>query len=407
MRRLRLEGLDRTAGQQLLQHQGVELTSNSAQKIVDNYQGNPLALKISATAIQELFDNNIDNFLSENITILPGISHFIDQQIKRLSVLEQAILFWLAIEREPISLSELSQLLFPSVTTPRIIATVESLKRRSLLESSQVGFTLQTVVMEFMTEHFIQTITTEISSGQLTILRSHALIKATSKDYIRETQIRLILTPIIDSLLGIFNSPINLQNALNQSIKILQQNYAQESNYGAGNIVNLLRQLKIDFTGYDFSGLTLRQAYLQDTNLYQVDLSHGELRECVLAETFGGITDVAFSPDGTLLATSDTLGDLQIWDSHYFQKLACCRGHVHWVWSVCFNPDGTHLISGGQDQTVRIWDVATGHCLQVLEGHQGIVTAVTLSPDGTLIASSSQDQTVNLWSLKTGKLLKT
>lgn len=407
VRRLKLEGLNYDAGQQLLQHQGIQLTFDNAQKIVDSYQGNPLALKISATAIQELFKNNIDDFLSENITVLSGISHFIDQQIKRLSILEQAILFWLAIEREPIPFSELSHLLFPSVTSPNLIATVESLQRRSLVESSQMGFTLQPVVMEFMTEYLIQTITTEISSGKLAILRSHALIKATSKDYIRETQIRLILTPIIDSLLTIFDNQLNLKKVLNQLIKFLQQDYRSESNYGAGNIVNLLRQLKIDFTGYDFSGLTLRQAYLLDTNLYQVNLSHGELRECVLAETFGGITDVAFSQDGSLLATSDTLGDLQIWDSRHFQKIACCRGHVHWVWSVCFNHDGTRLISGGQDQTVRIWDAMTGHCLQVLQGHQGIVTSVILSPDGELIASSSQDQTVKLWSLKTGELLKT
>jgi WD40 repeat protein len=64
---------------------------------------------------------------------------------------------------------------------------------------------------------------------------------------------------------------------------------------------------------------------------------------------------------------------------------------------VAFSPDGSTLASASYDETVRLWDARSGAALQTLEGHSGTVNAVAFSPDGSTLASASYDGTVRLW----------
>ncbi len=82
------------------------------------------------------------------------------------------------------------------------------------------------------------------------------------------------------------------------------------------------------------------------------------------------------------------------------QKL---EGHTDNVTAVAFSQDGSLLASASWDQTVRLWNPATGQEMQELEGHTNRVTAVAFSQDGSLLASASDDQTVRLWNPATGQ----
>ncbi len=78
---------------------------------------------------------------------------------------------------------------------------------------------------------------------------NYALIKAQTKDYVRESQIRIILGPIIDRLRNTFKSQRDVEYKLKKILLKLQQKHATTSGYAGGNIVNLLCQLKVNLIG--------------------------------------------------------------------------------------------------------------------------------------------------------------
>ncbi|EDO03054.1 hypothetical protein SS1G_05532 [Sclerotinia sclerotiorum 1980 UF-70] len=119
------------------------------------------------------------------------------------------------------------------------------------------------------------------------------------------------------------------------------------------------------------------------------------------------VRSVAFSPDGTKVASGSDDRTIRLWDAATGESLQTLEGHSNWVRSVAFSPDGTKVASGSDDRTIRLWDTATGESLQTLEGHSDGVTSVAFSPDGTKVASGSYDQTIRLWDAATGESLQT
>ncbi|MDZ7950492.1 NB-ARC domain-containing protein [Nostoc sp. DedQUE09] len=403
VRSLKLSGLKHDEGYLIFQEKGFAISQHNSQALIKHYAGNPLALKIVATTIIELFNGDIGQFLEQGIVIFGDIRELLEQQFNRLSALEQQIMYWLAINREWISLGELAQDIVPSPNQKTLIEALESLLRRSLIENSRANFTQQPVVMEYVIDRFIDEVNQELNSQQVGLLHTLALIKATAKDYLRNTQIRLILKPIAERLQAQF---ANVEKYLNQLLSNLRLLAAQTPGYAIGNIINLLWQLKIDVSGYDFSELTIWQAYLQGMNLHQVNLTNSNLTKSVFTQTNAGILSAAFSGDGKLLATG-TDNEICLWQVADSQQLLYYRGHTGWVVSVAFSLDGQILASGSNDHTIKLWDIQTGQCLKTLRGHSSWVQCVAFNPDGQILASGSNDHTIKLWNIQTGQCFKT
>ncbi|KAH6883935.1 putative wd40 protein [Thelonectria olida] len=109
------------------------------------------------------------------------------------------------------------------------------------------------------------------------------------------------------------------------------------------------------------------------------------------------VTSVAFSPDGTLVASASLDRIVRLWRSNDGACVRELKGHEDSVRSVAFSPDGMLVASASVDRMVRLWRSNDGTCMQELKGHEDSVNSVAFSPDGTLVASASRDRTVRLW----------
>lgn len=412
VRTITLQGLNLMEGKRVLNATGLASSKDEASFLVKRCSGNPLMLKILASSIHDLFNGDINSFLQQKVTIFNGVRQLLERQFQRLTDLEIQVMYWLAINREPISPDRLQSDIVPSPSGSNLLEALVSLAGRSLIERTSEGFTQQPVVMEYITDKLIENISSEIIESivpgiplSFTPLKNFALVKATAKDYVRESQIRLILVPLIQIAIAQFGSKQALLKHLLEIVNQLRSHPPRLQGYITGNIINLIVHLCSDLTNLDFSHLTIRQAYLKEVTLHGCNFSYADVKECVFAESLASIIAVAFSPDGRLLATGDSTGQIQVRQISESKQLFTCRGHSGWVWFVRFSPNNQILASCGQDHSIRLWDVSTGECIRMLDGHVSMVNSIDFSPDGQILVSGSEDAEIKLWYVATGELL--
>ncbi len=181
---------------------------------------------------------------------------------------------------------------------------------------------------------------------------------------------------------------------------------AQQPGYLAGNLLNLLSHLHSDLRGMDFSHPVIRQAYVQGVMLPEVNFAHAHFISPIFSNTFGNILSVACSPIGHTAAGTSS-GDILVYDSLSGTLCLTCRGHSDGVWSLAFSPDGSLLASSSDDANVRLWDSASGECLSLLQGHTNRARSIAFSPDGSKLASGSDDQAIRIWDTRSGRCFQT
>ena len=118
----------------------------------------------------------------------------------------------------------------------------------------------------------------------------------------------------------------------------------------------------------------------------------------------GTIGEVAWSADGKSFAVGSSIG-IYLYAAETFEEtnfLASNSG----VSNIAYSPDGTTLASGFYDGTVKIWDVASGNELRTLDGHTQYVTIVAYSPDGKILATTAYYEPTKLWDVASGQELR-
>jgi WD40 repeat protein len=442
VRSLRLSGLSQEAARSLLSDKDLRGESSAWLQLIASYAGNPLALKIVGQAIVDLFAGDIVPFLHSGELIFNGIRVVLRQQVARLTPLEQTLLTWLAVVREWTSLETLLSLLVKRPTRARVLEALEALWRRSLIERGEgASFTLQSVVMEYVTDALLDHLSEEIRTMALDHLHRYALEQAHAKDYVRAIQVRLLVRPLLERLRAELGADGLVETHL---LRLLEQFRAEDTatqGYGPANVLSLLKELRGHLRGLDLSQLSIRGASLQGVEMQDASLAGATLRDSTFTETFdatwsvgisgngtywavgsergevcvwreGGkllhlawqahtntVKSLAFSPDERTLATSSWDGAIKLWDLE--------RGALLWTdWQtssiqrLAFAPDGRTLASASWDQTVKLWDVESHRLRETLTGHTDKVLAVVWSPDGHLVASCGLDRTIWLWDVE-------
>ena len=185
VRSLQLAGLTEAEGQELFKAKSFSGSEEQEKLLIERYRGNPLALKIVATTTEELFDGDVSQFLEQGTAVFGDIWELLEQQFERLAALEKQIMYWLAVNRDWVSLVELREDIVPLVSQRELLKALESLQQRSLIEKNSATFTQQPAVMEYITDRFIEQVCKEIITGELAVFNSTPIIKSQSKDYIR------------------------------------------------------------------------------------------------------------------------------------------------------------------------------------------------------------------------------
>jgi WD40 repeat protein/transcriptional regulator with XRE-family HTH domain len=413
VRALALAGLGVDDGQALLSDKRLAGDAEHWQALVTGCGGNGLALKLTGQTIRDLFDGSIAAYLeftaSSASPVVGGLRQLLDEQIQRLSQPERDLLRWLAVEQEPVSFAALAGTFGSRGGPSAALAAVEGLRRRSMLERDErrSGFTLHSVVLEYVTEQLVEAAVQEVRFGELEQLVAQPLVKATAPDYVRRGQEQLIAAPVLDRLVATYGSPRRVEQRLLELLDDFRHQPSQEQGYGPGNLVNLLRLLRDDLRQVDLSGLEIRQAFLQGLEAQGASLANSHLDQVVLAEAFKYPTSVTLSADGAYLVAGTSAGEVCLWRVADRALLAALPGHAAGVRGVALSGDNRVLASASYDATVRLWEVESGRLLAVLQEHDGLVYAVALTDDGQLVASGSQDGTVKLWATGSGRLLAT
>ena len=407
-----LGGLGVSEGQVLLADKQLSGNAEDWAKLVSRFGGNGLALKLVGESIRHVFGGDIHAFLEQagSDTVFGGIRRLLAEQIERSSPLEQNVLRVLAVERQPVTIAALIAELGPRAGRGAVLEAVEALRRRSLVERAETAgaaaFTLQSVVLEYVTDRLVEEACDEIARGQALQVVEQPLIKAQAKDYVRQTQERLIGEPVLRRL-----KAGSGQGGAEQILLALLEGWRNqpeaEQGYGPGNVVNLLRLQRGDLRSLDLAHLALRQAYLAGVEAQDASLAGAHLSEVVLAEAFNFPICVALSGDGAVLVAATAAGEVWLWRVADRTPLLAVQTHSGPVYSVALSVDGRLLASGSEDGRVRLWAVPGGRLLATLQGHTGAVRGLALSADGRLLASGSFDGTVRLWEAPSGRLLAT
>ncbi|MBD0266034.1 MAG: NACHT domain-containing protein [Tolypothrix sp. Co-bin9] len=162
VRTLQLTGLQELEAREILRAKGLS-GEETWEILIKRYRGNPLALKLISTTIQELFNGSVFEFIQYQTLVLGKFSDVLEEHFERLSNLENQVMCHLAMKHQPVSFLKLREELPSPLSQSDLMDVLESLLSRSLIDKtknqdkdeSEVFFTLQPVVMKYVTKYHL------------------------------------------------------------------------------------------------------------------------------------------------------------------------------------------------------------------------------------------------------------
>ena len=269
---LNIGGMAPTAAHEFVQSHGCpQLPEWMWQEVHAHYNGNPLALKIATIAAVEMTGGGekmleLYPLMKEGKLRFQSIDDSLTRQFDRLSEIEQQLVYWLAIEREPITGKELRANLVTHPHAPgEIINALQSLARRCITIGSnsprdrlrQRKWSIQPVMIAYVTKRLIDRFVAELAPASSTNspmpdlqdrffhLNHYAIIQSKPKDGIRQTQRQLMLQPTIERLTTTWSDPADLSQYLHQISARWQDLDPLPTGYLGSNLVNLLMELNL------------------------------------------------------------------------------------------------------------------------------------------------------------------
>jgi len=314
----------------------------------------------------------------------------------------------LAILREPATLNELVTVLVTPVARGRVLEALQSLYRRSLIERgrTQGSFTVQSVVLEYLTARLVEEVSDELQRGEFSRLIDYGFELAYASEDVRQTQERLLLQPLLDNLQHQHFDSTRVGSLLLTYLDQMRGLADTAQGYGPANLLALLKLLQGHLRRLDLSYLALRSVYLQGIDMQDASLNGAKLQDSSFTTPFDSINAVAISSSGNYWAGSCRRGEVWLWAARGLTLQRVWIAHVDTIPAMSFSHDERILATcGGWDCTIKLWDVATGRLLWTGR-HTSRVNGVAFSPSGDRVATSSNDATLRIWDIMSGAQLQ-
>lgn len=361
--------------------------------------GNPTLLHKSVEAIQSFYDNQIEHFYP--LPLPPPLSKYFDDLFADLSISEQTLLYWLALQ--PLSWRELTKWpLFLPFNEGELMQAWYMLQRRHFIKRAPSTESLWQITPQYLglyligklQEIFIQ----ELSEEKLNLFHSHPIaVFNTSLEQQNALQ-KYLLAPIANHLRKKFS-----QNDLKAKIiRLFSQSKAfckPSHSCAAGSLFNLCAYLGIPMANIDLSGLTLWHVDLSRASVKGIDFKGCQLKSIALATGLQEQVVTALHPTGKAMATGDRQGLLQVyaWTGRRF-VLSWCYELDFPIQEITIT-DNDKLIVSAIDQ-LKIWETFTSkENVYSAQLEAATIETVAVRADGDLLATGLSDGSIQLWDL--------
>lgn len=203
------------------------------------------------------------------------------------------------------------------------------------------------------------------------------------------------------------------RNLIKRSLDIFRYRFGVKNDYSVWNLFQILKIVRNDLSGEDFSFLDLSKCKANGYRLGNKSFAAkvtGALITDNFFMPFGHSNDVNsanFNPSGDRIVTTSCDKTAKVWDTKSFEEIATLIGHSEEVLSAQYSADGSRILTTSRDNRVFIWDAYSFKPIGVLVGHIRAVNSAEYSPDGCVILTASDDGTIRIWDSDTKRILKT
>lgn len=407
-----VDGLPYTDAIALLEEQiQNDRSAKEWQRLVEFCGGNPRFIQAAELEIDRGYYRSARQFTADPMLLSDPFHRLLGEIFASLSAPEVTLLYWLILD--PQANQHLSEIIpSSSFTRTELVNAFRSLGRRNLLSGDASQHRIQPPILAtYITQRLVESLAQEVRDATPNLLHQYPILFVNaSADRVAQQRATLV-SPLINRLCEEYGSNYDaLYVGLKRVLQTVKQEDGRVRSYATGNLLNIASQFNLATSIYlkllaklDFSGLTIREADLQYTNLQNVSFANCTFRGARFSPGLRGALLADWDADGSTLAVVDAAGHCLFWQ---LQPVGAELVHLYSlpqnIDAIAVGPLNLLAVATGKP-TISLWDKGGSSKSLAIppadSSDSAAVKRLCLSPDGERLAASLADGRLLVWQL--------